>query len=72
MLPGYVDMDTNLNPTAQISNNLVINDLYSAFLVMKTVAKYGIPNIKKAVVSGNYYKPTGNMLIYEYCMGKES
>ena len=56
-------MDTNLNPTAQLSNNLVINDFYSAFLVMQTVAKYGIPNIKKAVVSGNYCKPTGNMLI---------
>jgi hypothetical protein len=62
-------MDTNLNPTAQISNNLVINDLYSAFLVMKTVAKYGIPNIKKAVVSGNYYKPTGNMLIMNTAWG---
>jgi hypothetical protein len=63
ILAGYVDMDPSFNPTSQVSNNLVINDIYSAFMVVKSAATFGIGNIKKALVSGNYFKPTGMLLI---------
>jgi hypothetical protein len=59
LVPGYVDLDESFNPTAQVSSNLVINDLYSITVLARSALLHGIAKIKKALVSGNYFKPTG-------------
>lgn len=56
---GYVDIDPAINPTSQISNIAIINDLNGLLRTAKVALTFGISKVKRALVSGNYYKPTG-------------
>jgi hypothetical protein len=56
---GYVDIDFLINPTTLPYSYTVFNDLYSFGLTIHAAVKYGLNFIKRALVSGNYFKKTG-------------
>lgn len=56
---GYVDLDSNLNPTAKFHENDFINEILSYAVLGKSVIVHGLAKLKKALVSGNYHKETG-------------
>lgn len=56
---GYVDLDSSLNPTSKFHSNVVINEILSFLVLGKSLMKYGLKALKKALVSGNYYKQKG-------------
>lgn len=56
---GYVDVDHLLNPARELSENLLLNDLVQYKNLAVGVATAGYTKLKKAMVSGNYWKPTG-------------
>lgn len=56
---GYVDLDSNLNPTSKFHDNHLLNEIISYIVVAKALAKYGLASLKKALVSGNYHKQKG-------------
>ena len=56
---GYVDVDHILNPTDPLSDNVWINDIQTIATLVKGAANHGILKVKKAMVSGNYQKPSG-------------
>jgi hypothetical protein len=56
---GYVVYDNLLNPKGKYYNNDVLNRLYGWWLFLKSLISDGILPIKRAMVSGNYYKPEG-------------
>jgi len=56
---GYKDIDFLINPTLLPYSYTLLNDIHSFGLTIYAAAKYGLSFIKKALVSGNYFKPTG-------------
>lgn len=56
---GYVTIDDIINPTSKPFKNVFLNDAYSIYLTVTAVIKHGMLNMKKAMVSGNYYKSKG-------------
>lgn len=48
-----------INPTHMPTSYVFINDLYTYALTVYAALHIGIGNIKKAIVSGNYYKQVG-------------
>lgn len=56
---GYVDLDSQLNPTSKFHDNHLINEAISYFTLGRAIMKYGLTSLKKALVSGNYHKQRG-------------
>lgn len=56
---GYVDVDHLLNPPRKLADNWVLNDLVQYKDLAFGVAKFGMSKVKKAMVSGNYWKSKG-------------
>jgi hypothetical protein len=56
---GYVDIDYLINPTSLPYSYTILNDLHSFGLTIHAAIKYGLNFIKRALVSGNYFKKSG-------------
>jgi len=56
---GYATFDHLLNPTSLQFSSPALNKLYNTFLTLKAIASNGLLAIKRAMVTGNYHKPTG-------------
>ena len=56
---GYQTVDFIINPTWSIGSNVFINDIYSALRSAYAALVYGVPFLKRALVSGNYFKRKG-------------
>lgn len=56
---GYQTLDNTFNFTTMPTKNLFINDIWGYIKLIKTFLVYGITNAKRALVAGNYHKPTG-------------
>jgi hypothetical protein len=59
IITGYVDLDSLINPTEQISSVYFLNDIYNTLRTVYAVSRYGLMHIKRALVSGNYHKVNG-------------
>jgi len=56
---GYLTLDSAFNFTTMPTSNLFLNDIWGYLKLAKTFLVYGITNAKRALVAGNYHKPTG-------------
>lgn len=59
--PSYVDFDSFLNPT-RLNRPFplpFLNEIYSYLTAGYVVLKYGMVNLKRAMVAGNYFKSDG-------------
>lgn len=56
---GYVDVDHLLNPRRNLSHNWIWNDIIQFKDLAVGVVSVGFGKLKKAMVSGNYWKPRG-------------
>lgn len=56
---GYKDIDFLINPSSLPYSYTLLNDIHSFGLTIYAAATYGLSFIKRALVSGNYFKPTG-------------
>lgn len=60
---GYVDLDSLLNPVSSVlpltPTFQILNTAYALLKTVGAVLRYGVFKIKRALVSGNYYKQRG-------------
>ena len=56
---GYQTVDFIFNPVRSMGSITLINDIYSALKAAYAALVYGVPHLKRALVSGNYFKKKG-------------
>jgi hypothetical protein len=56
---GYVTIDYLINPTKLLFPTIFLNEWFEFFKSIYAILRYGILFIKRAIVAGNYYMPTG-------------
>ena len=56
---GYQTVDFIFNPVRSLGPVVFINDVYSMLKSAYAAAVYGVPFLKRALVSGNYFKRKG-------------
>ena len=56
---GYQTVDFIFNPVRSMGSITLINDIYSALKAAYAALVYGVPQLKRALVSGNYFKRKG-------------
>lgn len=56
---GYMDFNSLINPTFQVSKLVLVSDMVNIFRTLLALGRHGLLALKKALVSGNYHKQDG-------------
>eukprot|EP01038_Epipyxis_sp_PR26KG_P005138 gene5138-7155_t len=58
---SYLDLDRFLNPTylQNFNTSFILSELIGWYKTIVNIPLYGMTNIKRAMVAGNYFRPTG-------------